>query len=60
MQVRVPWEEQNPEFSLQLDAREQNSEAEFVNVLNYLLTPDKQLLYTLKGLEQQVSDWLRN
>ena len=56
MQVRVPWHEQNPEFSLQVDAKETNSVAKYVNVLNYLLTPDRQLVCTIKDPQQQVSD----
>ncbi|XP_070182533.1 uncharacterized protein [Littorina saxatilis] len=56
--VKVPYHAQNPEFTLQVNAKEKDSEADFMNVLNYLLTPDKQLVYSDKGQTKQVSDEL--
>ena len=50
----VPWEAHNPEFSLQVDAKEVDSEGEFVNVLNYLLTPDRELVQTIGDTQKQV------
>ncbi|XP_070187830.1 hillarin-like isoform X2 [Littorina saxatilis] len=56
--VKVPYHAQNPEFTLQVNAKTKDSEADFMNVLNYLLTPDKQLVYSDKGQAKQVSDEL--
>lgn len=54
LQVKVPYHAQNPEFTLQVNAKTKDSEADFMNVLNYLLTPDKQLVYSDKGQAKQV------
>ncbi|XP_076464058.1 hillarin-like [Babylonia areolata] len=55
--VKVPWHANNPEFSLQVDAKPKDSEEEqLVNVLNYLLTSDRELVHSIKGQEQQLRE----
>lgn len=50
--VRVPYDDHNPEYGLQIDTCEGDSDSE--NALNYLLTPDQQLSGILKTKKSQV------
>lgn len=52
--IKVPYDDFNPEFAVQIQAREKDSDKEFVTVLNYLLTPDTELADTLGDRNKRV------
>ncbi|PVD22895.1 hypothetical protein C0Q70_16154 [Pomacea canaliculata] len=55
--VRVLYDDHNPEYGLQIDTCEGDSDSE--NALNYLLTPDQQLSGILKTKKSQARDDLK-
>ncbi|XP_025111148.1 uncharacterized protein LOC112574347 [Pomacea canaliculata] len=57
--VRVPYDDHNPEYGLQIDTWEGGNDSDYINVLNYLLTQDQQLTSTVKGRKEQIRDELK-